>query len=121
MENPVDNHTRIRTYTYTQKEREGDKGGETEGRLKRERRIRGEKERGGFYSVRVHGTSSTVTKQVGQGVEGGNFVWMSPRYGREFATMLGKCTFPSLYTSLSLSSSIAYLSLRLFHAYIYAL
>ena len=71
--------------------------------------------------MRVHGTSSTVTKQVGQGVEGGNFVWMSPRYGREFATMLGKCTFPSLYTSLSLSSSIAYLSLRLFHAYIYAL
>lgn len=51
----------------------------------------------------MHGTSSTVTKQVGQGVEGGNFVWMSPRYGREFATMLGKCTFPSLYSfSLSL-------------------
>lgn len=44
--------------------------------------------------------SLPVTKQVGQAVEGANFVWMSLRYGR-VCDHGGKCT-SRLYTSLSL-------------------
>lgn len=68
MENPVDNHTRIHTYIYIHTEREGRRqrwrsGGTIEKGEEDQRRER----EGRVYSVRVHGTSSTVTKQVGQG------------------------------------------------------
>lgn len=71
-----------------------------------------ERERRTFISC-GYTKSLPVTKQVGQAMEGANFVWMSLRYGR-VSNHVGKCTF-CLYshvsTSLSTSTSVYNLSL----------
>lgn len=106
VENPVDNHTRIRTYTYTQKEREGDKGGEAEGRLKRERRIRGEKERGGFIPCGCTGPLPRWQNRSDKGWKAG----ISYGCHRDTDESLRPCSESArshLYTPLSLSLALS--------------